>query len=315
MVRDVRNYVRQCETCKTTKAPNYVLKPPMGNQSTSVRPFQRLYVDILGPYPRSKSGYIGLLIVLDHFSKYHWLCPLKKFTSSVIQNFLKTQIFHMYGVPEVIISDNGSQFRANDFNAFLTENGIQHLYTALYSPQSNASERVNRSLIAGIRTYLKADHRLWDEKLSEISCALRNSFHQSINSSPYYALFGFNMITHATSYQLLRQLQILDEPTARINREDSLQQMRSNIREAIQQAYHRNTHQYNLRSRPQNFNVGQEIFRRNFAQSNVEKRFNAKLSPLFVKAKIKEKVGHNYYILEDLQGKVIGTYHGKDLRL
>lgn len=134
MVKDVRDYIRKCGICKTTKASNFAMKPPMGNQSVSIRPFQRLYIDLLGPYPRSKSGYIGLLIVLDHFSKYHWLCPLRKFTSKSIQDFLQQQIFHLYGVPEYLISDNGSQFHANDFNAFLTIYGIQHIYTALYSP-------------------------------------------------------------------------------------------------------------------------------------------------------------------------------------
>jgi len=69
--KEVRYYVRNCEICKETKAPTMTLRPPMGQQSISVRPFQKLYVDFLGPYPRSKKGNIGLLIVLVHFSRYH----------------------------------------------------------------------------------------------------------------------------------------------------------------------------------------------------------------------------------------------------
>lgn len=183
MVKDVRRYVGNCEVCKTTKAPNTIMKPPMVNQSVSERPFQRLYIDLLGPYPRSKSGYIGLLIVLDHFSKFHWVCPLRKFTSSAIKDFLQSQIFHIYGVPETVISDNGSQFKANDLNAFLTSFGINHIYTAFYSPQANASERVNRSLIAGIRAFLKKDHREWDQNLSAICCALRNAVLRTMSFS------------------------------------------------------------------------------------------------------------------------------------
>ena len=103
----------------------------MGKQAVSIRPFQRLYIDLLGPYPRSKSRYIGLLIVLDHLTKFHWLFPMRKFTSTLIIENLQKQIFHVYGVPEVIVSDNGSQFRANDFNAFLTSYKIHHMYTAV----------------------------------------------------------------------------------------------------------------------------------------------------------------------------------------
>lgn len=147
LVRDIRKYINECDICKGTKAPNFITRPVMGNPTVTNRPFQRMYVDILGPYPRSKQGHIGILIVLDHLTKFHWLCPLRKFTSSIIQNFLLKHIFHIYGVPEVLVSDNGSQFKANEFNSFLTSLGIQHTYTALYSPQSNASERVNRSII------------------------------------------------------------------------------------------------------------------------------------------------------------------------
>lgn len=315
MVADVKKYINNCATCKITKAPNFTMKPPMGAQATTIRPFQRLYIDILGPYPRSKNGYIGLFIVLDHFSKFNWLFPLRKFTSRAIKDILENNIFHVYGVPEVIVSDNGSQFKALDLNAFLTAYGIDHTYTALYSPQSNASERVNRSVIAGIRAYMKSDHRCWDENISEINCALRNSYHQSIESSPYRSLFGFEMITHASSYSLLKNLNLLNEPTAQMNRDDKLELIRLNLRKHIKEAYERNKTQYDLRSKPRAFKVGQEVFRRNFAQSNAEKHFNAKFAPVFVKARVREKLGSHYYILEDLQGKLDGTYHSKDIRL
>lgn len=314
MSKDVRDFVRECETCKATKAPNFVMKPEMGQQTISQRPFQRLYVDLLGPYPRSKSGHIGLLIVLDHLSKFHWLQPLRKFTSTAIKDFLQKQIFHTYGVPEFIVSDNGSQFKANDINAFFTSLGITHMYTAFYSPQSNASERVNRSLIAGIRAYLKSDHTRWDENLSAISCALRNSVHSALKISPYHALFGFDMITHGSTYALLKNLKLLDEPSYTLSRDDSLQIIRRDLQKHIKKAYEHNRDYYNLRTRPQSFQVGQEVWRRNFVQSNLEKRFNAKFAPLFVKAVVKEKLGNLYYKLADMDGKLIGTFHSKDLK-
>lgn len=314
LATNVKTYINNCSICKSTKATNQRLKPEMGNMSVSERAFQRIYVDLLGPYPRSKKGYIGLLIVLDHFSKYHWLCPLRKFTSAVITEFLEKNIFHLYGVPEIMISDNGSQFRSNEFNAFLTKYGIQHLYTALYSPQSNASERVNRSIIAAIRAYLKKDHREWDVNISAISCALRNSAHSAIGISPYHALYGFDMVTHSSTYKLLKNIYSLGESDVNIKRDDKLAILRENVGSNMKKAYDLNVKQYNLRARPVNFVVGQEVFRRNFAQSNAEKNFNAKLSPLFIKAKVKEKLGNCYYVLEDVDTKCSGTYHAKDIK-
>jgi len=72
--------------------------------------------------------------------------------------------------------------------------------------------------------------------------------------------------------------------------------------------------QYNLRSRPVSYEEGQEIFRRNFRQSNFQAGYNAKLGPAFIKARVKRKIGQAYYDLEDLQGRYIGRYHAKDMK-
>jgi len=49
LLKDEEN-IQACETCKMTKAPNRTLRPPMGRASEPARPFQKLYVDSLGPY-------------------------------------------------------------------------------------------------------------------------------------------------------------------------------------------------------------------------------------------------------------------------
>lgn len=314
MVSQVRLYVRACDVCKSTKAPNQSLKPPMGKPAISERPFERLYIDILGPYPRSKRGYIGLLIVVDHLSKFHWLCPLKKFNTAPIKEFLQDHIFFTYGVPRCIVSDNGVQFKSSDFNAWLTSLGVKHIYTALYSPQSNASERVNRSLIAGIRAFLSDNHTEWDLHIYSISCALRNAYHQSIGCSPYFALYGFDMATHGKHYDLLKNFHLLGESVNILGRTDQLNLIRKEIKANIAKAYDQNERQYNLRTREISFKVGQEVFRRNFSQSNFSKQLNAKLNPQWLKSRVKAKLGSSYYVLEDLQGREMGTYHTKDIK-
>ncbi|KAH8307499.1 hypothetical protein KR044_008580 [Drosophila immigrans] len=128
-----------------------------------------------------------------------------------------------------------------------------------------------------------------------------------------YALFGFNMINHGSDYKLLKQLSLLEESPLLTPR-DQLQLLREDIKNNSRAAYERNATQYNLRSKPVSFKEGQEVFKRNFYLSNFSNNFNKKLGPQFTKCRIKKKVGTAYYILENLQGKEIGTYHAKDLR-
>ncbi|XP_041564840.1 uncharacterized protein LOC121467484 [Drosophila elegans] len=70
--------------------------------------FQRLFVDFLGPYPRFRSGNIGIFIVLEHYTKFVFLKAVKKLKTDVVIKYMQQDLFHTFGVPETIVSDNGS---------------------------------------------------------------------------------------------------------------------------------------------------------------------------------------------------------------
>lgn len=277
MATEIRKYVLSCDLCKTSKAPTYALRTPMGQMVETERPFQRIYVDLIGPFPRTRKGNTGILIVLDHFSKFTFLKPLRKFTSTLIIEFLKANIFDCFGVPETAVSDNGSQFTSKEFTNFLTKYGIRHTRTAVYSPQSNASERVNRSINEALRSFVRKDQRSWDLYISSINSALRNGLHQSVGESPYHIVFGQNITTHGSDYGLLRNLGLLAEGSAKLTREDEFAIIREAINAKLKQACDKNVRSYNLRARKGEFQVGQEVVRRNFAQSNLQKHLTQNL--------------------------------------
>lgn len=240
---------------------------------------------------------------------------MKKFTADVVVKYLEEELLHTFGVPECIVSDNGTQFRAKKFNQLLDFYKVSHMYTAVYSPQANASERVNRSIISAIKAYVHPDQKDWDEKLSHIACALRSTVHTAIGTSPYFMAFGQHMVTNGSTYQLLRKLNVLEDRSMNFNRSDSFDLVRSKAMQVMRKQQERNEKQYNLRSRQVSYDVGQEVFRRNFSQSSLEKGYNAKLAPTFIKCKVRRKIGNCYYELEDPQGKSLGIYHAKDMRM
>jgi len=88
LVSDIKTYINACEVCKTTKAPNFVLRPPLGKAPESQGFFQRLFIDFLGPYPTSRSGNIGIFIVLNHFSKYVFLKAVRRIETSVVIKYI-----------------------------------------------------------------------------------------------------------------------------------------------------------------------------------------------------------------------------------
>lgn len=83
--------------------------------------------------------------MLDHFSKFVFLRPLNKASAQKVVDFLEPLVFHCFGVPEYIHSDNGQQFHSKIFKEFLKKYGVTHIPTGTHHPQANAVERVNRT--------------------------------------------------------------------------------------------------------------------------------------------------------------------------
>lgn len=317
MSSGVRAFIAQCSLCKETKSPNQTLRPLMGVPLIAERPFQHIYIDLLGPYPRSKLGNSVILIILDQLTKFVWLKPLRKATAITIVKYVEAEIFHLIGAPETILSDNGKQFVSKEFKSLLNRYGVKQIYTATHSPQVNASERVNRSIIAAIRVYIEQDQTRWDVNISAIASALRNATHASTSRSPYFAVYGQHMIQHAAAYPLLHKLKSLESGEIEVLPPSDLRfTLNQEVRNKLQLAQERSRRTYNLKAREVTFRPGQEVFRRSFLQSDATQNFNAKLSKQWLPARIIRKKGSCLYELEDRQGRPIKTaYHAKDIRV
>ncbi|XP_036340395.1 uncharacterized protein K02A2.6-like [Rhagoletis pomonella] len=231
MATQVAGFVRKCVVCKQTKTSNRPLNPGIGQEVLTERPFQKIYIDFLGKYPRSKKGNAYIFIVVDHFSKFVFPKAMREATASNVITFIIQEVFAKFGVPETLHSDKGKQFVSKEFGKMTDQYRIKHLKTAFYAPQSNAAERVNQSVLAAIRAYLEQDHRDGDLYLSEIECALRTSVHSATGVTPYFALFGQEMFTAGSDYKLARKLISLSEgELAIVNREDYMQIIRERIK-------------------------------------------------------------------------------------
>jgi len=132
--------------------------------------------------------------------------------------------------------------------------------------------------------------------------------------SPYFIVFGQQMIAHGKTYSLLRNLELLEDAHIDLRPGERFELLRAQVDKHLIRAHQRSQKTYNLRSRPVQFDIGQTVFYRNFAQSKAGEHFNSKLAPKFLKAKVHERRGNCYYELVSLEGKSLGTFHAKDIR-
>jgi hypothetical protein len=137
MFRDIARYVRNCQNCLAYKA--FQGKPAHAHNVTL--PWQQVTTDLIGPLPRSQNGHFWLLVMQDRFTKWVELEPLHKATGDAVTKTLATCIVYRHGCLELIISDNGKQFRSRQFTAMLRFFRIKQRTTPVYTPQCNPVER------------------------------------------------------------------------------------------------------------------------------------------------------------------------------
>lgn len=310
MLKDIKNYVRVCEICQTTKIPNITLRHEMGAPKVATKPWEMVSIDLIGPLPRSKKGYVYLLVLIDIYTKFILVRPLRKATSVSVISFLE-EYFYTFSVPRVTISDNGSQFISKIYQKFLDELGVTLWYTASYHAQANPVERANKVIKTGLRAYVNENHKEWDRYIHQVACAMRSAIHDSTKYSPYYLNFGQEMIIDGKMYKLDNELEnVAGDKSDRLER---LELCRKTIQENLNEAYKAYSKRYNLRSRKISFKVGEIILKKNFQLSDAIKGYTAGLGKTFLKCKVKEKMGTSCYRLENMAGKDIGVFNVKDL--
>lgn len=89
-----------------------------------------------------------------------------------------------FGIPEILVSDNGPQLVAHEFEDFLIRMGIKHIRSAPYHPQSNgAVERCVQTFKAAMKSMLKEPGKLL-EKLASFLFQYRNTPHSTTGVAP-----------------------------------------------------------------------------------------------------------------------------------
>ena len=89
------------------------------------KPFAQWGLDVIGPLnPKSSKGHVYIITETDYFTKWQEVVALRNVDSEKLVHFLKENILSRFGVPEKLITNNGSIFIGSKFTLFCGEYGI-----------------------------------------------------------------------------------------------------------------------------------------------------------------------------------------------
>ncbi|XP_038063010.1 uncharacterized protein K02A2.6-like [Patiria miniata] len=127
MSTDIAQYVQSCPHCQDMQ-PSQRAEPLMSTPLPQ-RPWQQIACDLA-----EVKGKMYLVLV-DYYSRWIELHHLHSTTAKSVINFIKAT-FARYGIPEVVVTDNGPQF-LGEFDQFAREYNFQHITSSPYYPQAN----------------------------------------------------------------------------------------------------------------------------------------------------------------------------------
>ena len=130
------------------------------------------------------------LVIIDAHTKWLEAIPLRGAISQLTIQQLRT-IFSRFGLPDTVVTDNGTCFVSSEFEQFLSENGIHHWKTAPYHPASNGLvEKAVQILKQGLK---KIKNGSMEERLAKLLFNYRITLQSTTGTSPAQLLFGHNL--------------------------------------------------------------------------------------------------------------------------
>lgn len=153
---------------------------------------------MVGPMQRTCGGYTHLLVAVDKFTKWIEVRPLANIRSEQAILFF-TDIIHRFGVPNSIITDNGTQFTGKKFLNWCDEHHVHVDWASVAHPESNGQvERANGMLLQGIKPLifdrLEKFGRQWLEELPKVLWSLRTTRSRATGFTPFYMVYGSEAI-------------------------------------------------------------------------------------------------------------------------
>lgn len=154
MTKDVTTYVKACQVCAQSKTPKELPSGLLQPLPIPQHPWSHLSIDFVADLSFS-NGFTAVIVLIDRLSKSCRLVSLKGLpTAMETAQALFHQVFRIYGIPDDIVSDRGTQFTYQVWKAFCKHLNINITLLSGYHPQAIGQvERLNQEIGRYLRSY------------------------------------------------------------------------------------------------------------------------------------------------------------------
>lgn len=104
---DVVDYIKKSRSCQVNKASNHTVKQPMVITTTARAPFEKIFMDIVGPIITSYKNNSYILMIQDDLTKYSLAIPIPRHDANTIAKEFVDKFVCFHGAPKSIVERPG----------------------------------------------------------------------------------------------------------------------------------------------------------------------------------------------------------------
>nr|XP_025678358.1 uncharacterized protein LOC112778234 [Arachis hypogaea] len=136
-----------------------------------------------------------LIVAIDYYTKWIEAEPLASISSSNCRKFMWRQVITRFGISEVVISDNGTQFTDKKFTEFLTGLGVKQKFSSVEHPQTNGQvESANKVILLGLKKRLDNKKGAWADELASVLWSYRTTEQSATEETPFHLTYGVDAV-------------------------------------------------------------------------------------------------------------------------
>lgn len=159
--------------------------------TTAKKPFEKVFLNVVGPLDTSKKGNGFILTMQDDLTKFSIRVLLQDHKPNTLAKTFVEHLVCLHGIPQTIVTDQRPDFLSKIFTLCCKILKIEKIKTTVYHPQSNgALEKSHRTLTEYLRHYTNERKQNWDEYIPYSMFVYNSSIRSTTGFQLYELMYG-----------------------------------------------------------------------------------------------------------------------------
>jgi hypothetical protein len=252
---DVENFVKKCDSCQRYKY-SINKKEPMIVTTTNTVALNKIFLDLIGPFPpNDMDDFVYALTMQCELTKYLIIAPIINKEAATVARAFVEQFILVYGIPECIASDCGTEFLAEIFKQTAKILHVKQIQSTSYHHESIGSlENTHKHAAAFLRAQIAKYGGSW----ASWCFAFNTTEHTQTGYTPHELVFG-KVCEKPTSIFKKKQEPLYNPDDYRLELIYQLNKAWEEAHENLIRSKIKRIANYDISSKPKEFLVGDKV--------------------------------------------------------